>query len=72
MSRRMGVRCLNCETYCYEKVVAWLRFRALCADCVGKGYRLELYTSEAFASPGRKWFVGVKHGGRWVKARGES
>ena len=63
--------CLNCETFIYEDVGAWLRFRALCADCVSKGYRMELYTHDAFASPNRKWHVGVKLGGRWVKGRGE-
>ena len=67
MNRRMGVRCLNCETYCYENVGVWLRFRALCAVCVDKGFRLELYTFDPFASPDRKWFVGVKHGGRYVR-----
>ena len=73
MKRRMGIYCLNCDTYTshYENIGAWLRFRALCNDCVDKGYSLELYTHEAFASQDRKWFVGVKHGGRWVKGRGE-
>ena len=67
----MGIYCLNCNAYQCENIGAWLRLRALCAECVNKGYRLELYTYEAFASQDRKWFVGVKHGGRWVKGRGE-
>jgi len=71
MAKRMAVCCLNCDAFIYEGVGAWLRFRALCADCVGNGYRLELYTHGAVASPNRKWFVGVKHGASWVKGRGE-
>lgn len=34
MTRRMAVRCLGCDAYCYEEVGQWLRFRALCPDCV--------------------------------------
>lgn len=44
MTRRMAVRCLRCDAYCYEEVGQWLRFRALCPDCVAEGYTLELYT----------------------------
>ena len=68
MTRRMAVRCLRCDAYCYEDVGQWLRFRALCPDCVAKGYTLELYTNDAFASPNRKWFVGLRHGDKWVEA----
>lgn len=71
MSRRMRVRCLRCDARCYEEVGAWLRFRALCPDCVAKGYTLELYTLEALASPDRKWFVGVRYGGEWVRTHGK-
>ena len=45
--------------------------RALCNDCVDKGYSLELYTYDPVASPNRKWHVGVNFGGQWVKGRGE-
>lgn len=71
MTRRMAARCLNCDAFIYEDVGAWLRFRALCADCVSNGYSLDLYTRDAFASPNRKWLVGVKHGDRRVKGGGE-
>lgn len=69
MTRRMGMRCLRCDDDCYEEVGQWLRLRTLCPDCVAKGYILELYANDAFEIPNRRWFVGIKLGGQWVKAR---
>ena len=71
MARRMGIYCLHCNTYQCDNIGAWLRFRALCADCVDKGYSLGLYSNDPVASQDRKWHVGVRFGGDWVKGGGE-
>lgn len=60
-------RCLQCAARVDFKadVGQWLRFQVLCVTCTGRGYRLELHTSDPL--PPRTWRVGARTGAGWSK-----